>query len=156
MFKFFKKKDNFLYNPIKGEIISLEMVGDGVFSNKLLGDGFATIPVEGDVFSPVYGKITSIFPTKHAIGLLCQDGKTEILLHMGLDTVELNGEGFNILVKTNDIVTPKTLIAKMDISKISQKEKKTTVMTVVTTQGQTIENLEYGNQEVQKKIANIF
>lgn len=77
MFKLIQKADRSILNLIKGEIISLERVGDGVFSRKLLGDGFATIPSEIDVFSPINGKITSIFPTKHAIGLLCQDKKTD-------------------------------------------------------------------------------
>ncbi len=94
MFKFLKKnKEIELISPMTGDIIPLEEVPDPVFSEKMMGDGIAIEPSEGKVLSPIDGKIATIFPTNHAIGLVNKEG-LEILIHIGIDTVELKGEGF--------------------------------------------------------------
>ena len=80
-------------SPIKGEVKPLSEVPDAVFSGKMMGDGFAIVPSEGTIVSPVNGKIVSLFPTKHAIGILSDSGR-EILIHVGIDTVKLEGKGF--------------------------------------------------------------
>ncbi|TCT17564.1 PTS system N-acetylglucosamine-specific IIA component (Glc family) /PTS system N-acetylglucosamine-specific IIB component (Glc family) /PTS system N-acetylglucosamine-specific IIC component (Glc family) [Melghiribacillus thermohalophilus] len=89
--------------PMTGTIIPLEQINDPVFAEKTMGDGFAVDPQEGEVVSPVNGKVVSVFPTKHAIGIESDDGY-EILIHIGLDTVKLEGKGFTQHVKQGDIV----------------------------------------------------
>ena len=97
MFNLFKKNNTEILSPAEGEIITLEQVQDPVFSSKLLGDGFAIKLKDGRIFSPINGKVVSIFPTKHALGLLDENG-LEVLIHIGIDTVSLNGKGFAIFV----------------------------------------------------------
>ncbi len=92
-----------IFSPISGEIIPLSDVQDKTFSDKLIGDGVAIIPSEGKVYAPFDGKITNIFPTKHAIGLKSDEG-VELLIHIGLDTVELKGQGFISHVEEGDRV----------------------------------------------------
>lgn len=92
---FKKKKDEYLYVPVKGQLIKLEDVKDAMFSKKMLGDGFALIPADHVICSPCDGKIVMIAPTYHAFGVTTEKG-AEILVHVGLDTVNLNGEGFTV------------------------------------------------------------
>lgn len=119
--KFIFEKEDFVA-PANGEIISLESVDDLVFSQKMMGEGFAIIPQDGVIVSPVNGKIITIFPTKHAIGIQTDLGK-EIIVHMGLDTVELNGEGFEIFVSEGDEIECGSKLAKMDLNFIKTKGK---------------------------------
>lgn len=100
--------------PIEGQIIPITDVEDPVFSQKMMGDGFAIIPTKGSVVSPVDGEILNVFPTKHAIGIKSVQGY-EILIHVGLDTVKLNGEGFTALVKDGDKVSKGQEILKFDM-----------------------------------------
>ncbi len=90
--------------PITGRLLPITDVPDQVFSQKMMGDGFAIEPTNGTVLAPVAGKIVQVFPTKHAIGIETLDG-TEILIHFGIDTVNLKGEGFETFVKQDDHVT---------------------------------------------------
>jgi len=106
-----------VFVPIQGRVMPITEVPDLVFSQKMMGDGFAIEPTEGKVYSPVHGKILTIFPTKHAIGILSSEGH-ELLIHFGMDTVALGGEGFKSHVKEGDIVTPKTLLLTADLKKI--------------------------------------
>lgn len=103
--------------PIEGEIIPITEVEDQVFSQKMMGEGFAIIPDKGSVVSPVDGEIMSVFPTKHAVGIKSKQGY-EVLIHIGLDTVNLKGEGFTVLVKDGDPVTKGQEILKFDLEKI--------------------------------------
>ena len=103
--------------PIEGEIIPITEVEDQVFSQKMMGDGFAIIPAKGSVVSPVDGEIINVFPTKHAIGLKSKQGY-EILIHIGMDTVDLKGEGFTVLVKDGDSISKGQEILKFDLEKI--------------------------------------
>lgn len=107
-------------SPFAGRIMSLDKVPDDVFSNKYMGDGFAIEMTGGRVVSPVNGKIISLFPTLHAIGIM-DDYKNEYVLHIGLDTVELEGEGFNALKKLGDDVNVGDPIMDVDIEKIKNK-----------------------------------
>jgi glucose PTS system EIICBA or EIICB component len=100
--------------PLTGELVPLSEVPDQVFSQKMMGDGFAIIPADGTVVSPVDGKIVNIFPTKHAIGIESVEGR-EILIHFGIDTVKLNGEGFEALVSQGDEVKKGQPLLKVDL-----------------------------------------
>ncbi len=103
-----------------GKVIPLSKVNDYVFSNKLVGDGFAIEPTSDTIVSPTFGEIIMIFPTKHAIGIRRNDG-LEFLLHFGIDTVELNGEGFNLYCSVGDIINEGDILGKIDINLIKSK-----------------------------------
>jgi len=120
---FRKKEESFqsgVFIPLTGKLLSLSAVPDPVFAQKMMGDGFAIDPSEGKVYSPVYGKVVSIFPTKHAIGIVSDQGH-EVLIHFGMDTVSLNGEGFEVHVKEGARVTPKDLLFSVDLERIRSK-----------------------------------
>lgn len=108
--------------PLEGEIKDISETADEVFSEKLLGPGFVIIPTCGLVKSPINGKIQMIYPSKHAIGITNKKG-VEILIHIGIDTVELNGEGFNALVKVGDIVKMGDSLMEVDLDFIKQNNK---------------------------------
>lgn len=105
--------------PIEGEIISIVEVPDQVFSQKMMGDGFGIIPTKGTVVSPVDGEIINVFPTKHAIGIKSKEGY-EILIHIRLNTINLKGEGFTVLVKDGEKVTKGQEILKFDLEFIKK------------------------------------
>ncbi|NLY62969.1 MAG: PTS glucose transporter subunit IIA [Erysipelothrix sp.] len=106
-----------IYSPIKGKVVALETVNDPVFSEKMMGEGIAIIPEDSLVLSPVSGTVTSVFPTKHAFGLESEDG-LELLIHIGLDTVKLNGEYFDAKVSQGDKVTVGDVLVSVDFSKV--------------------------------------
>lgn len=118
MFDFLKKKvDTNIYAPVKGKCIDITEVDDPGFSSKVMGDGVAIIP-EGDVISaPASGSISMIFETGHAFGILADNG-AEILVHIGIDTVNMNGEGFTKLKASGDKVKKGDPIIKIDLEKI--------------------------------------
>lgn len=122
-----KTKDTMLYAPAEGRLISIDKVNDAVFSKKLLGDGYAVIPSAGKIVSPVDGIIDSIFPTKHAFGIKTVVGD-EIILHIGIDTVELNGEPFEVFVKQGDKVQAGVKLAEVSIEKLKGKDPTTMVV----------------------------
>lgn len=120
-----------LYAPADGKVVAITEVFDPVFSQKMMGDGFAVQPTNGTIYAPVAGTISSIFETKHAIGILTPGG-AEVLVHMGLDTVELKGAPFEVLVSEGDTVTPETKLAVMDLDAVIAAGKQTDVLTVIT------------------------
>ena len=144
------KSDIKVFAPVEGKVIELEKVPDEVFSKKLMGDGYAVEPRNGKVYSPVNGKVSSIFKTKHAIGLTTDTG-LEILIHMGLDTVELEGKPFKVHVKEGDNVIPQTLLAEMDLEEIKDAGKNPTVLVIFTNLKESNKNLKvhFINQVVQ-------
>ncbi|MFP3513022.1 beta-glucoside-specific PTS transporter subunit IIABC [Peribacillus sp. SIMBA_075] len=107
-------------SPLFGEVRPLSQVNDESFASEILGKGIAIEPVEGKVVSPVNGTITTIFKTKHAIGITSEDG-VEILIHIGLDTVKLGGEHFTAYVKDGDSINMGDLIVEFDLEKIKSK-----------------------------------
>ncbi|WP_280769520.1 glucose-specific PTS transporter subunit IIBC [Salipaludibacillus daqingensis] len=106
--------------PLKGDIKPLSEVPDKMFAEKMMGDGFAIDPADGKVVSPVDGKIVNLFATKHAIGIEAEDG-TEILIHVGIDTVNLKGEGFEAHVAQGDTVTIGQPLLTFDLDAIREK-----------------------------------
>lgn len=115
-----KKKNIEIYSPIAGEILPLEKVNDTVFSSGAMGEGVAIIPSKGEVYAPVDGRIETIFPTKHAIGIKSNDG-SEILIHIGMDTVELNGKGFATQLEAGQHVKKGDLLMSFDIDELLAK-----------------------------------
>ena len=124
-------KKELLFAPASGEVIAIDEVEDPVFGTKMMGEGFAVKPNNNDVYSPVEGIVSSVFETQHAIGFLTDSG-LEVLLHMGLDTVELKGAPFTVHVKEGDRVTANTLVATMKLDEVMAAGKKTDIITVIT------------------------
>ena len=135
MFDIFKKKvekesnDVSIFSMVDGEVININQVSDPVFSEKMMGDGFAIIPNNGEIYSPVVGIVESIFPTKHAIGLKT-DSNIDVLVHMGVDTVDLKGEPFEILVSVGDKISKAHQIARVDLNHLSDNGKSNEMIVV--------------------------
>ena len=126
-----KTEKNTLYLPIEGEVIPLEEIGDGVFSAEVLGKGCGIRPTEETVYAPANGTISSVAETKHAVGILTEDG-IEVLIHVGMDTVDMNGNGFEVLVKPEQKVRCGQPLLKFSMSKIKAAGHPTTTAFVVT------------------------
>ena len=117
--------------PVDGQVKDLGDVNDQVFSTKLMGDGAAIVPSDGTVYSPVDGQVTVAYETKHAYGLKSKDG-AEVLIHIGIDTVNLKGEGFESFVKQGQTVKAGDKLGTVDLAKVKAAGYDTTVMVVVT------------------------
>ncbi|EGO8522931.1 maltose PTS system EIICB or EIICBA component [Enterococcus faecalis] len=124
-----KKKD--FVAVATGEVIPMAQVNDPVFSQKMMGDGFAVKPLEGEVVAPISGKVLSVFPSKHAIGLQTEEG-IEVLVHMGIDTVEMATPAFESFVKEGQSLEAGTKLAKMNLDVIEQAGKETTIIVAFT------------------------
>ena len=149
MFNLFKKKEE-LISPVSGSLIPITEVNDQVFSKKLMGDGFAILPEEGDIYAPMSGTISFYFPTKHALGIKTEN-EVEVLIHMGLDTVELQGEGFISCVNEGQKVKQGEKLAIMDLKAIKAKGYDCTVIIIFPKS--TVESLEtYINIKHHQKI----
>ncbi|MEG0078326.1 MULTISPECIES: PTS transporter subunit IIBC [Enterococcus] len=120
-----------IVNVADGEVKAISAVNDPVFSQKMMGDGFGVEPKNGIVYAPVSGTVTSVFPTKHALGLLTDNG-LEVLVHMGIDTVDLKGVPFTVNVKDGDKVSAGDVIAQMDLAAIKAADKQTTIIVAFT------------------------
>lgn len=118
--------------PVSGQIEGLEKVNDQVFSQKMLGEGFAIVPSNGSIVSPIDGKIVSVMSTKHALTMTSAKGNLEILIHLGIDTVELKGEPFDITVKEGQEVKGGQSLGTMDIDQIKKAGKDPVVIMTVT------------------------
>lgn len=129
MFLFHKKST--IYSPCDGEFKSLNEVKDEVFSKELMGKGFAVVPTTGDIHSPVDGKVTMVFPTKHAIGITDKNN-VEYILHIGIDTVQLKGTGFQTSVQEGDSVKAGDLLVNCDLAMLKQAGYQTDVLVIVT------------------------
>ena len=131
MFGLFKKKQINLVSPMDGDLIKLEDINDEVFSQKLVGDGVAIIPTSGTITAPISGIITRIFPTNHAF-MISHPSGLEVMVHVGLDTVELNGEGFSRLVKEGDEVNQACIILEVDLEFLKSKNKDIVTPIIIT------------------------
>lgn len=133
-----------VHAPLTGEVTPLSEVPDQVFSEKMMGDGIAIKPSHGEVRAPFNGKIQMIFPTKHAIGLVSDSG-LELLIHIGLDTVKLNGEGFTLHVEEGQEVKQGDLLINFDLDYI-RNHAKSDITPIIVTQGN-ITNLDFKQGE---------
>lgn len=114
-----------------GELVNISQVPDEVFSSKMMGDGFAMKTTDGIILSPVEGTIVTVFPTKHAVAINSIDGR-EVLIHLGVDTVNLKGEGFETFVEENQKVKVGDKLVKMDVDFIEKNAKSSMPIVVFT------------------------
>jgi len=119
-----------LKSVANGKIVPLSEVNDEVFSTNMMGVGYAVANHDGKIYSPINGKIESVFPTLHAITIKSDRGAT-ILVHMGLDTVDLKGEPFELFVQAGDSVSENQLMAQMDLKMLKEKNKDSIVIVVL-------------------------
>ncbi|QVY60056.1 PTS sugar transporter subunit IIA [Cytobacillus gottheilii] len=133
--KLFGKKEEVksvdILAPLSGAAVSLDTVPDPVFAEKMMGDGIAIEPTEGVVVSPVKGEVLQVFPTKHAIGLKAENG-AEILIHIGLETVSMNGEGFEAHVSEGSKVEVGDQLVTFDMNLVKEKAKSTITPVIIT------------------------
>jgi len=120
-----------VYSVADGQVVALEQVKDPVFAQKMMGDGFAVEPANGNIVSPVTGTVSSIFPTKHALGLVTDSG-LEVLVHIGLDTVSLEGKPFTVHVAEGQKVAAGDLLVTADLDAIREAGRKTSTVVVFT------------------------
>lgn len=151
MFNLFKKKsiEVEIFAPCDGELLNLSEVPDAVFSQKMIGDGIAIIPESKSMYGVIQGKIVNIFPTNHAIGMTNDTG-LEVLIHIGLDTVELKGEGFQRVASEGDQIDSNSELMRVDLEVI-QKAGKEIVTPILITNMDKVEKIEYmGKQRVKR------
>lgn len=148
MFRFLKDKskqkpEQSLHAVVDGQLVNVTKVQDEVFSARIMGDGYAIRPDQSteycEVYSPVSGIVTTVFPTKHAVGIRMDNG-LDILVHFGIDTVEMEGRPFELFVAINDKVTPDTKLAAINLTALRDAHKITDLI-VVCTSAKAVENL---------------
>lgn len=145
MFGLFKKEVK-IFSPVKGQIVDLSSVEDEVFSKKMMGDGLAIEPEDGLFHAVADGELTMVFKTGHAFGMKLKNN-VEILVHIGIDTVELEGEGFEILKEQGSSVKAGEAIVKVDLEKLRQKGYKL-ITPVIITGPESYKNLEKAKGQV--------
>lgn len=153
-----KKTDNSstggeVYAPMQGKVIPLAEVGDGVFSEGMLGGGVAIEPESGRVTAPFDGEVQMVYETKHALGLMSEDG-IELLIHIGIDTVQLNGECFDIKVADGQKIKKGQLLAQADLDGITKAGYRT-VTPVIVTNSDDFETLEVFTDNSGDKIISV-
>lgn len=160
LFDFFKKKEEntetIIQSPIVGEVIALSDVNDPVFSSGALGKGIGIIPENGNVVSPVNGEVVSAFPTGHAFGIKTDTG-VEILIHIGIDTVSMEGDGFDINLTEGQKVNAGDSLGVFDISKIEAAGFEPTTMLIITNTAdfETVETLKLGAVDLGDDIVRV-
>ncbi|TDM07058.1 glucose-specific PTS transporter subunit IIBC [Macrococcus lamae] len=144
-----------VFAPISGEVVDITKVPDEVFAGKMMGEGFAIIPESGEVVAPFDGVVKMDFPTKHALGLESDEG-VEVLIHFGLETVALKGEGFEVLVKPGDSIVIGQPLLRVDLDYI-RKNAKSDITPIVFTNlnNQSLVNTHYGYVRQGDKITEI-
>lgn len=140
--KFMKKNKVQVFSPLSGQVIPLEQVPDPVFSQKMMGEGVAIMPTGGDVVAPIDGTVVLISKTKHAIGIRTKDD-TEVLIHVGLETVTLKGEGFTVFVNEGDVVSTGQKLMTVDWDFI--KDKVPSIITPVVITNSSERSVEYSD-----------
>lgn len=149
-FHIFKQKKQNIYAVVDGMSFPIEDVNDQIFSKNLLGQGIAITAATESICSPCDGKLTTLFPTGHAFGIVREDG-VEILVHIGIDTVNLKGKGFKILKKKNQFVKRGEKIVDVDFAYLKQMNLDSTVMVIVTnSQNKKLKQINYGKVESGK------
>ncbi|HEL0558748.1 glucose-specific phosphotransferase system (PTS), IIABC component [Streptococcus equi subsp. zooepidemicus Sz105] len=152
----FKNLTETVLTVADGEVLPITAVSDQVFAAKMMGDGFAVEPANGAIYAPVTGLVTHVFPTKHAFGLLTDSG-LEVLVHVGLDTVDLNGEPFTVKVSEGQRVSAGDLLAEADLAAITAAGRKTTVVVAFTntTSIKAVNLVALGQQKAKTLVAQV-
>lgn len=149
MFGFMKKKAApELAAPIDGQIVAIENVSDPLFAQKAMGEGFGVKPIGDTVFAPVAGTVTSVFKTKHAIGITTAD-ELEVLIHIGLDTVNLKGAPFTMVIDQGDTVAVGTPLVRVDFDQINAAKLDPIVLTLVTNSPDKLAAVQYSSGTAQ-------
>lgn len=136
--------------PMNGKIVPMEKVPDPVFSQKMMGEGIAIEPEDGIVTSPVNGKIVHVPETKHAVGILAEDG-TELLIHVGLETVGLKGKGFELFVKPDEEISVGDKLMEFDLTYITENATSTITPIVITNSADTDKTYEMTNEQTAQR-----
>lgn len=144
-----------VFSPVDGELVSIETVNDEVFSKKLTGEGVGIIPSDGTIYSPISGKVLSVFPTKHALGLLSDDG-VELLIHVGINTINLNGEFFESFVTEGSRIEVGTKLLEVDFGNIVEKGYDPVTLVVVTNTSNFTEVVTNDTGKVEAKTSTIL
>ena len=134
---------------MSGEIVKLEDVPDPVFAGKMIGDGLAIDPVDGEVFAPCAGKVVQVFPTKHALGIHTKEG-VDVLIHIGIDTVGLKGQGFKAFISEGDDVRMGDKLLEVDLEYIKENAK-STITPVLITNMDKVQDISFGEGRVASK-----
>lgn len=142
-----KKEDEKLSSPVDGEVIQIESVKDPVFSTKAMGEGFAVIPKSNQIYAPISGVVETVFPTQHAIGIKGDNG-LEVLVHIGINTVELNGKYFDISCVAGSRVTKGMIIGEVDFKALQAAGYDSTTMVVVTNGNELSEPVKFDIKEI--------
>lgn len=155
MFQRWKKKakNEVFRNIASGKVLSLDNMPDKVFSQRMMGDGYALEPLNETIYAPSSGTLTAVFPTGHAYGIVTAEG-LEILIHLGVDTVQLQGKGFVSYVKQGDVVKQGDRLATMDLNYIKEQGK-STLSAILFTSGEKIVLLKE-NEFVDQNTEQIF
>lgn len=156
MFNIFKKNEEYLAAPFAGKVSELKNVPDQAFAQKMLGDGFAITPSENLVKAPCAGEIVQIFSTGHAVGIETEKG-LEVLIHIGIDTVKLDGEGFKKLVKNGDKVKQGTPLIEIDLDFIKKNSPSISTPVIITNMEKVknIKILKKGNIKAGAKVVKV-
>lgn len=149
MFGFLKRKVREVYAPADGQVVALESVDDEVFSQKLVGDGVALIPMSDLFTAPIDGKVTKIFPTNHAYTIKSPKD-LEVIVHIGLDTVKLEGKGFERVVNEGDEVKAGDPIIRVDLSYIKEHAKDV-ITPIIIADGSDVKSIEKRMNIVKSK-----
>lgn len=143
-----KLEKEIVASPIKGEVLNLSYIEDAAFASGVLGQGVAIIPSDGKVVAPVDGVVTTLFPSLHAIGILSDDG-VEVLIHIGLNTVQLEGRGFEAYIKNGDRITKGQTILNFDIDVIKEAGYSVVTPIVITNSSQFLDVVQTESKDVE-------
>jgi len=155
MFGFLKRKVRDIYAPVDGNVVKLESVDDEVFSQKMVGDGVAIMPISGDFTAPIDGVVSKIFSTNHAYSIK-SDKDLEVMVHIGLETVALDGKGFTRVASEGDSVKVGDMIIKADLAYIREHAKDIITPIIITDESDIKEILkEYSVVKSQDKIMEV-
>lgn len=144
-----KITEEVIYSPADGTVMDLTDVPDPVFSQKMMGEGIAVEPSNGEIVSPAEGEVIQLFHTKHAVGIRTRSG-IELLIHVGLETVNMNGEGFTAHIKEGDKVKVGDPLITCDLELIKEKAS-STVIPIVIMNGEAVETIEPAGEKAAHK-----